>query len=82
MTQGNLRHDRQQRQYPGQPCRLGNLIAQLEAVEAIPADDSTDDDIDLEGEIMRALMAMPDLAALPWKLDYALAADSGDYSLS
>lgn len=52
------------------------LIAELLAVEAIPADETTAEHIEQAGSLISAIMAMPapHNEALQWKLDFLLTA--------
>lgn len=56
------------------------MLAHLNWIEAMPAEEVTEDEIDLAGALVGALMAMPapHNAALVWKLDYLLASE-GDH---
>jgi hypothetical protein len=57
------------------PPDFWSLVADHEAIEAIPNDQATDADFDRAGELLCAIMATPapDAAALRWKLNYAFA---------
>lgn len=60
------------------PCaHWAHLIDEFQAVEAIPRDDVTDESIDLAGDLIGKIMAMPapHNTALRWKLDYLLSTD-------